>query len=373
MVRQRDLYEVLGVSRDAPAAEVKRAFRRLAMEYHPDRNKEPDAETRFKEVNAAYEVLSDPEKRSRYDRFGLAGVGGAGAQGFSGFEGFSGFGDIFDAFFRGTATRRAAPQRGSDLQARLNISFEEAVFGAEKEITYDRTEACSECRGTGQVRGSERGTCPECQGSGELRRVQSSLFGQFVNVTTCGTCRGEGSVVTDPCRTCRGRGQRRRSVARKVKIPAGVDHGSQIRLTGEGDGGARGGPAGNLYVDLQVQPHEHFKRIEDDLVYDLPLNVAQAALGSKVVVPTLDGEEIDLELKPGVQHGDVHVARGYGVPHLRGAGRGDLLVRLHVVTPTRLTEEQREIMQQLSEMLGTPDVPKGNGNGFFDRLRDAFG
>jgi molecular chaperone DnaJ len=371
MVSQRDLYEVLGIPRDAPAAEIKRAFRRLAMEYHPDRNKAPDAEAKFKQANAAYEILSDPEKRARYDRFGPAGVGGAGAQGFEGFQGFGGFGDIFDAFFRGTATRRAAPQRGADLQARLAISFEEAVFGTEKEITYERTETCADCRGTGQVRGAKRETCSECQGSGELRRVQSSLFGQFVNVTTCTTCRGEGTVVTDPCRTCRGRGLRRNTVTRAVRIPAGVDTGSQIRLSGEGDAGARGGPAGNLYVDLQVQPHERFKRVEDDLVYDLPLNVAQAALGSKVEVPTLEGETIDLELRPGVQHGDVHVIRSYGVPHLRGGGRGDLLVRLHVVTPTKLSDEQRELMQQLAKMLGTPDVPKDNGN-IFDRLRDAF-
>jgi molecular chaperone DnaJ len=374
MTTQADLYETLGVPRDASSADIKRAFRRLAMQFHPDRNKEPGAEDRFKQVNAAYEILSDPEKRARYDRLGMAGVGAGGAQGFSGFEGFTGFGDIFDAFFRGTATRRAGPQRGSDLQARLRVTFEEAVFGADKEITYERTETCPDCRGSGQTKGSQRGTCPECKGSGELRRVQQSLFGQFVNVTTCGTCRGEGTVVTDPCKTCRGRGMRRNTVTRGVKIPPGVDHGAQIRIAGEGDSGLRGGPSGSLFIELDVAPHEQFHRVEDNLVYELPLNIAQAALGAKVNVPTLDGDETEVELKPGVQHGEVHVIRGRGVPHLRGSGRGDLLVRMHVVTPTKLTEEQRRIVEQLATVLGTPEVPRGNGanNGLFDRIREAF-
>ena len=374
MTTHADLYETLGVTRDASQNDIKRAFRRLAMEYHPDRNKEDAAERRFKEVNAAYEVLSDPEKRSRYDRLGLAGVGAGGAQGFSGFEGFGGFGDIFDAFFRGTATRRAGPSRGADLQTRLNISFEEAVFGTEKELTYERTETCPDCRGAGQVKGSQRGTCAECKGSGELRRVQQSLFGQFVNVTACSTCRGEGTVVTDPCQTCRGRGLRRQTVKRSVKIPAGVDSGAQIRLSGEGDSGMRGGPGGSLFIELAVEPHEHFRRLDDNLVYDLPLNIGQAALGAVVSVPTLDGEPVEVDLKPGIQHGSVHVLRGMGVPHLRGAGRGDLLVRLHVVTPTKMSDEQRRLVEELGRILGTPELPKENGAGagFFDRIREAF-
>jgi molecular chaperone DnaJ len=373
MTTQADLYDTLGVPRDATQADIKRAFRRLAMQYHPDRNKEAGAEDRFKQINAAYEVLSDPEKRQRYDRFGLSGVGAGGAQGFSGFETFTGFGDIFDAFFRGTATRRAGPQRGADLQARFRVSFEEAVFGTDKEITFERTETCGDCRGTGQVKGSQRGTCSECKGSGELRRVQQSLFGQFVNVTTCATCRGEGTVVTDPCKTCRGRGLRRNTVTRVVKVPAGVDHGAQIRLAGEGDAGMRGGPAGNLFIELEVEPHEHFRRVDDNLVYELPLNIAQAALGATVNVPTLDGADVEVELKPGVQHGDVQVLRGKGVPHLRGSGRGDLLVRLHVVTPTKLTEEQRQLVEQLASVLGTPEVPRnGATGGIFDRIREAF-
>jgi molecular chaperone DnaJ len=369
---QADLYETLGVARDASAADIKRAFRRLAMEYHPDRNKEDGAETRFKQVNAAYEVLSDPEKRARYDRMGLAGVGAGGAQGFDGSQGFNGFGDIFDAFFRGTATRRAGPQRGADLQTRLKISFEEAVFGVEKELTYERTETCPDCRGAGQTKGSQRETCPECKGSGELRRVQQSLFGQFVNVTACSGCRGEGTVITDPCGTCRGRGVRRKSATRAVKIPAGGDSGAQIRLAGEGDSGLRGGPSGSLFLELEVAPHEQFRRVDTNLVYDLPLNIAQAALGASVRVPTLDGDAVDVELKPGVQHGTVHSLKGRGVPHLRGAGRGDLLVRLHVVTPTKLSADQRRVLEELSRTLGAPDLPQEQGAGIFDRIREAF-
>lgn len=371
MTSQADLYETLGVGRDASQADLKRAFRRLAMEYHPDRNREDGAEQRFKQINAAYEVLSDPEKRSRYDRLGLAGVGGGGAQGFDGFQGFGGFGDIFDAFFRGTATRRAGPQRGADLQTRVKISFEEAVFGTEKQLSYERTETCPDCRGSGQTKGSQRESCPECKGSGELRRVQQSLFGQFVNVTACSTCRGEGTVVTNPCSTCRGRGLRRSSVKRSVKIPAGVDAGAQIRLAGEGDSGLRGGPGGSLFIELEVDPHELFRRVEDNLVYELPLNIAQAALGSTLRIPTLDGDDEELELKPGVQHGEIHPLRGRGVPHLRGAGRGDLLVRVHVVTPTKLSAEQRRTLEELSRTLGAPDLPKDQA-GFFDRIREAF-
>src|SRR5688500_4397974 len=276
--QQQDLYAAMGVARDASQEDIKRAFRKLAMEYHPDRNKDEGAEDRFKEVAAAYDVLSDPEKRSAYDRFGMAGVSGNGQQGFNGFDGFGGFGDIFDAFFRGTASRRAGPQRGADLRTVLNIDFAEAVFGVEKELEFERNETCGDCKGNGAVPGSRPQSCPECQGSGEIRRVQQSLFGQFVNVATCDRCRGEGMIVTDPCSACRGRGSRRISVKRTIRVPAGIDDGSQIRVTAEGDAGARGGPSGNLYVLLQVKPHKQFERDDNDLLYSLPLNVAQAAL-----------------------------------------------------------------------------------------------
>lgn len=372
MTTQQDLYDVLGVSREASQEEIKRAFRRLAMEYHPDRNKEEGAEGRFKEIAGAYEVLSDPEKRGRYDRFGAAGLNGGQAQGFQGFEGFAGFGDIFDAFFRGTATQRAAPQRGSDLRIDLELDFAEAVFGIEREFTYDRIETCRDCRATGQRAGTELSTCPECDGQGEIRRVQRSLFGQFVNVAACTHCRGEGRIVTDPCPTCRGRGQRRVEAQHTVKIPGGVDDGSQIRLSGEGSAGAHGGPPGNLYVQINVLPHEEFQRAGDDLLYELPLNVAQAALGITVEVPTLEGDPVELEVKAGTQHGELLPLRGRGVPHLRGAGRGDLIVHAHVVTPTKLSVDQRELMQQLAESLGTPSVP-ADGSSILSRIRDALG
>jgi len=368
MTTQQDPYSALGVTRDASAEDIKRAFRKLAMEYHPDRNKEDGAEDRFKSVNAAYEVLSDPEKRARFDRFGQA-EGGNG-QGFAGFESMGGFGDIFDAFFRGTAARRAGPQRGADLEARLTIDFEESVFGAEKEITFQRTENCQDCRGSGQRDGAARETCEPCDGSGEIRRVQQSLFGQYVNVAACPTCEGEGSVVTDACSTCKGKGQRRVRVSQHIKVPAGVEGGSQIRFAGEGEAGVRGGPSGNLYIELQVEPHEVFMRADRDLVYELPLNIAQAALGTSVQIPTIDGDEIELELKAGTQHGELHTIKDRGVPHLRGSGRGNMLVRTHVVTPQKLSDDQKELLVQLAESLGEPEIPEDGS--IFDRIRGAF-
>ena len=341
------------------------------MEYHPDRNKEAGAEERFKQIAAAYDVLSDAEKRSAYDRFGMAAVEGNSQQGFAGFDSFAGFGDIFDAFFRGTAARGAAAQRGADLRARLTIEFADAVFGVEREIELERIEACDECRGRGQAAGGPLAICPECEGAGEVRRMQRSLFGQFVNLATCNRCGGEGQIVTDPCPACRGRGLRRARKKRIVKVPAGVEDGTQVRLRGEGDAGVRGGPSGHLDVILHVEPHDTFTRQDSDLIYDLRLNVAEAALGVSVEVPTLDGKPVPLEVEPGTQHGHVFVVRGQGVPYLRGAGRGDLLVRTHVVTPTKVTAEQRELLEQLARSLGTPSVAGEDGS-FFGRIRDAL-
>ncbi len=368
MTTQQDPYSALGVTREATAEDIKSAFRKLAMEYHPDRNKDEGAEDRFKSVNAAYEVLSDPEKRARFDRFGQAG-GGSG-QGFAGFESMGGFGDIFDAFFRGTAARRAGPQRGGDLEARLTIDFEDSIFGAEQEITFHRTQNCTDCRGSGQRDGADRDTCEVCQGNGEIRRVQQSLFGQYVNVAACPTCQGEGSVVTDACPTCKGEGHRRLRVTQHIKVPAGVENGSQIRFAGEGDAGAHGGPSGNLYIELHVEPHERFTRVDRDLVYEIPLNIAQAALGTTTQIPTIDGDDVDLELKPGTQHGEIHTIDGRGVPHLRGSGRGNMLVRTHIVTPDKLSDDQKALLLQLAETLGTPEVPTEGS--LFDRIRGAF-
>ncbi len=372
---QKDYYDVLGVPRDASAQDLKKAYRKLAMEFHPDRNPSDDAHETFKAVNRAYEVLSDQEKRSLYDRFGHAGVdgaGGAGPQGFDGFQTFDGFGDIFDAFFgggqRGRRGRRG-PARGSDLRYNLRLTFEEAVFGADKEIEYNRMERCDRCTGKGAEPGTDLQTCPECNGAGEIRRAQQSIFGQFVNVAACGRCQGEGRIVTNPCSQCRGSGRERKPRRIQVKVPAGVDDGTQIRLTGEGEAGARGGEAGVLYVVLQVAAHERFERVDDHIVLELPVNIAQGALGADVTVPTLDGE-MQFEIPAGTQSGEDFILRGKGVPHLRGGGRGDMVIRVTVVTPEDLSDEQRALLEQLAAMMGTPVLPK-KGKGFFERIRDA--
>jgi molecular chaperone DnaJ len=373
---QRDYYEVLGVPRSADAAELKKAYRKLAMEFHPDRNSSEDAAEKFKEINRAYEVLSDEQKRALYDRFGHAGVDGSasgGPGGFEGFQGFEGFGDIFDAFFGGGqrgGKRRRGPARGSDLRYNLRLSFEEAVFGAEKEIEFQRLERCETCEGRGAEAGTEPVTCPECNGAGELRRAQQSIFGQFVNVSACARCQGEGRVITNPCQDCRGTGRTRQTRHIAVKVPAGVDEGAQIRIGGEGEAGPRGGESGHLYVVLSVAAHERFERVEDHIVLELPVNLAQAALGAEVTIPTLDGE-MQFEVPAGTQSGEDFVIRGKGVPHLRGAGRGDMVVRVTVVVPESLTDEQRELLEKLAATMGTPTLPRRN-KGFFERIRDAM-
>lgn len=373
--QQSDLYAVLGLDRTASAEDIKKAFRRLAMQYHPDRNNEAGAEAKFKEINQAYEILSDPEKRAAYDRFGHAGINGSGGAGFEGFN-FGGFGDIFDAFFGGAGTRqRRGPQRGADLRSSITLDFNEAIFGTEREIEITRNETCSACNGMGAAADSKPERCPSCNGSGEVRRVQQSIFGQFVNVTACERCKGEGRIVSNPCATCRGSGRERRTRKLMVKIPAGVDHGQPIRLTGEGDAGAAGGGAGSLYVVINVRPHERFRRDEDDILLELPINVAQAALGDEITVPTVDGE-VPVHIPPGTQSDKILVLKGKGVPHLRGGGRGDQLVRVCVVTPTSLTKEQKRLFEELSATLGTAARPQEEDGhkdkGLFDRIREKF-
>ncbi|MGH2603898.1 MAG: molecular chaperone DnaJ [Dehalococcoidia bacterium] len=372
--QQRDYYDVLGLDRNASQEDIKRAFRRLAMQYHPDRNREAGAEARFKEINQAYEVLSDPQKRAAYDRFGHAGVGGAfGGAGFEGFN-FGGFGDIFDAFFGGAATRqRRGPQRGADLRTTITLDFEEAIFGAEREIEVTRNEVCTACSGLGAEPGSKPERCPSCGGTGEIHRVQQSIFGQFRNISTCERCRGEGKIITNPCSSCRGSGRQRHTRRLVVKMPAGVDHGQPIRLSGEGDAGAGGGSPGSLYVVVNVRPHPHFRRDEDDIIYELAVNVAQATLGTQVTVPTVDGEA-SLAIPPGTQTDHVFTLRGKGVPRLRGGGRGDQYVRVVVVTPANLTKEQKQLFEQLAQSLGTPSRPpdRDDDRSFFDRIREKF-
>ena len=301
---KRDYYEVLGVTRNASDDDIKKAFRRLARQYHPDVNKDKDAEARFKEVNEAYEVLSDPQKRQMYDQFGHAGPGmGAGGAGFGDF-GFGGFSDIFQTFFGGQAGggARHGPQRGSDLRYNLTLTFEEAVFGTDKELEIPRADSCPSCRGSGAEPGTEPSRCPNCNGTGELRRVQQSIFGQFVNVVMCDRCQGEGRVISTPCHECRGAGRVRVTKHVSLKVPAGVDTGSQIRLTGEGEAGPRGGANGNLYVAITVRKHQFFERDGQDILYTLPVNFAQAALGDEIEVPTVDGNVL-LKVPAGTQTG----------------------------------------------------------------------
>jgi len=349
---KRDYYEILGVDRNATEEEIKRAFRRLAFKYHPDHNRGDGAEAQFKEINEAYEVLCDANKRAAYDRFGHSGGEGLFGRGFDGFD--FGFGDIFDAFFGGTTTASPrAPQRGASLQYTMTITLEEAAFGTEEEIKISRTENCSVCHGTRCKPGSQPSRCPNCNGGGQVRRVQASIFGRFTNITTCPQCRGEGRIVTEPCPQCRGTGTDKRQRNILVKVPAGIDDNSQIRLRGEGDAGIRGGPAGDLYISISVKEHELFIRDGDDIFYEIPINFTQAALGAEVEVPTLDGNT-KLKLNAGCQTGTVFRFKNKGIPHLRGRGRGDQLVTVSVVTPESLTKEQRQLFEKLADSLKTP-------------------
>lgn len=374
MADKRDYYEILGVARTASQAEIKKAYRRLARQHHPDVSEDADADERFKEISEAYEVLSDEQKRAKYDRFGHAGVRGTGAGGFEDF-GFGGVADIFEEFFGAgfgrSRRRRQGPRRGSDLRYDLKVSFEEAVFGAEKEIEIRRPEVCPTCDGSGAAPGTHPERCTNCNGTGEVRRVQQSILGQFVNVATCPSCRGEGEVITSPCDTCHGRKQVEQQRTLKVRIPAGIRPGQQIRLSGEGAPGNSGGPAGNLYVVVDVERHPIFQRREDDILINLEINMAQAALGDEVVVPTVDGEA-SLKIPAGTQSGTVFRMRDRGVPHLNGNGRGDQMVMTQVVIPTSLSSTQRELLEELADTLGKAVVPQRE-KGFLNDLKDALG
>jgi molecular chaperone DnaJ len=369
MSAKRDYYEVLGVNRQATQEEIKKSFRRLARQYHPDVNKTSDAEARFKEINEAYEVLSDQDKRAAYDRFGHAGP----QAGFGGFTDFGGFEDIFESFFGGmrSSPARRGPTRGADLRFDLTLEFEEAVFGCEKEIVVPRHEVCPQCQGSGAEPGTQPIRCPQCNGTGEVRRQQQTFLGSFVQVTTCPRCQGEREIVTTPCTQCGGRKVVQVERAISVKIPAGVDDGTRIRLVGEGDPGGRGGPPGNLYVVLRVKPHAYFRREDNSILLELDINVAQAALGDKIKVPTLDGDE-DLLIPAGTQTGEVFRLRGKGVPHLRKNGRGDQLVIIHVATPTKLSKKQKVLLQELSTTLGKEVIHQPE-KGLFSKVKEALG
>ena len=369
-----DYYDILGVSRGASEEEVRKAFRKKALEFHPDRNKSPDAEEKFKEVNEAYQILVDSEKRTRYDRFGHAGVGPeAGfARDFEGFDIFGGLGDIFDSFFGDvTSQGRRAPRRGADLLQRVTLSFEETYFGAEKQMEVNRTEKCHRCTGNGSEPGTSPTRCSTCGGAGQVRRSQRGLFGQFVQVAPCPTCRGQGSIIQTPCSKCRGTGAERRTAHIAVKIPAGIESGMQVRLTGEGEIGVNGGPPGNLFVDVAVKPHPHFRREGVNLVVTLPLNFVQAALGAEVKVPTMNGSE-SLKVPAGTQPGEVFRIKGKGMPHLRNNRRGDILVEVNLEVPTSLDLEQRHALEELARTMDWTDGQNHKDKGLFDKLKDAF-
>jgi molecular chaperone DnaJ len=371
-----DYYELLGVSPQAGEEEIKRAYRRLARELHPDANPDPHAAERFKEITVAYEVLRDPERRRRYDLFGPDGVKADVGDPFAsaGFGG--GLGDLFDAFFGGggfsgstARSRRAAPPRGADTEVSLKLTFEEAVFGAEKEVVVQAPVVCEECLGSGTSRGTSPSTCSQCNGYGEVRQVRQSLLGQMVTSHPCPRCNGTGQVITSPCPECRGDGRVAGERTLVVEVPAGVDGGSTLRLPGRGAAGPRGGPAGDLYVHLAVATHPRFTREGYDLVHELHLSVTQAALGLKLPFQTLDGVE-DLVIPEGTQTGRVFRLRGRGVPHLNGRGRGDLRVQVVVDTPTNLSATQEDLLRRLAAERGEEVAPPDMG--MLSKIRSAF-
>jgi molecular chaperone DnaJ len=367
MRAEKDYYEILGVPRDASTEQLKKAFRKLAFQYHPDHNQDPEAGERFKEVNEAYEVLCDAEKRASYDRYGRVATSDL-PGGFESFN-FGGFGDLFEAFFGGATTtaKRRAPKKGSDLQVKLALAFEEAVFGVEKEVEVSRVEHCSLCRGIGSKPGTNPQKCPDCNGTGQVRRTHESMFGHFVQVNTCSKCDGEGTSIADPCPECKGNG--RVKVKRKltVNIPAGVDESYRMRLNGEGQAGVYGGLPGDVYIAFSIEPHEFFVREGNDILCELGINFAQAALGGTVEVPTLDGKTT-LKISPGTQNGKVFHLKGKGVPRVDGKGRGDQLVQMQVVTPQSLDEKQKKLFEELSRTLPgaavSGDKPKGKKDRF---------
>ena len=377
---KRDYYEVLGVDKSASAEEIKKAYRKSAMKYHPDRNPgDKTAEEKFKELGEAYEVLSDDEKRSRYDQFGHAGVdpnygGGAGGYGggFGGFGGFGDFGDIFGDLFGGGRSRASsynAPRQGENVGARLELTFEEAAFGTEKEVSAMRIENCSVCKGSGSADGVIE-TCSQCRGSGQIRTTQTFMGMSMQSTTTCPSCSGRGKMVKNPCNTCRGKGKVRRSQKIKVKVPAGVDAGQSVRIRGEGNVGSNGGPNGDLLVEIRIRRHPIFRREGMDVLCEVPITFTQAALGSVIEVPTLDGKR-SFDLPEGVQTGREFSLIGVGIPQIGNPKRrGNQRFTVVVETPTKLTKEQRELLEKLEKTLDGKTNPKRKK--FFETVKDFF-
>ena len=378
MAEQRDLYEVLGLQKGASDDEIKKAYRKLAKKYHPDLNPgDKEAEKKMKEVNGAYEVLSDAEKKARYDQYGFAGIdpnyaGGAGGGGFGGFQDFD-LGDIFGSMFGGgfggQQTRQNGPRKGENLRITLQLTFEEAVFGCEKSVSVTRNESCKDCGGTGAKKGTSPETCPVCRGSGQVQSTQRTPFGVFSSSSPCQNCKGTGKIIKEPCPSCKGEGRVRKTRTIRVKIPAGIDDGQTISLRGEGNGGARGGPAGDLYVTVYVKEHKMFKRDGQDIILEMPISFAQAALGATLTVPTVDGK-VQYDLPEGTQTGTVFRLRGSGVPSVNGRGRGDQYVKVNVEIPRNLNHEQKELLRKFDEATG--DSCYSERGGFFKKMKDLF-
>jgi len=374
----RDYYEILGVAREADKEEIKQAYRRLARKYHPDVNSETGAEERFKEINLAYEVLSEPETRARYDRFGEAGVGSAaGAGGFQDMGDMGGFADIFESFFSGfsggapggqqTARRRGGPVRGDDLRLDLKLDFREAVFGGEKEIRISHLEICTNCSGSGAKPGTRPHTCSTCSGAGQVRRATRTPFGSFTQVSVCPTCNGTGQVVEEKCEVCGGDGQRQETKKLKITIPAGVDNGTRLRVSQEGDAGQRNGPAGDLYVYLFINEDAEFQREGINILSEIEVSYLQAVLGSRLEINTVDGTE-ELVIPPGTQPNTVLTLESRGVPKLGNpVSRGDHLITISVDIPTRISVEERELLEKLAKIRGDR-VGKGGIEGFFGKV-----
>jgi molecular chaperone DnaJ len=374
MATKRDYYEILGVEKKASADEIKTAYRKLAMQYHPDRNKAPDAEEKFKELSEAYAVLEDQTKRQQYDQFGHAGIDQRYSQedifrgaapdiedilkGF-GFGGGGGRGGgIFDSFFSSGGGRREGPRRGSDMLYELAIEFEEAASGKKVDLEFPRNETCDVCKGSGAKPGTSPKTCPACRGSGQVNRTQNTPFGRFMTTSTCGTCRGAGKVIDSPCTTCHGSGTVQKKRKLEVKIPPGVDSGSRLRVPGEGEAGEKGAPSGDLYVEIYVKPHKIFTRHENDVVMEASISFPQAALGDEILVPTLDGKA-SMKIPSGTQNGQVFRLRGKGFPSLHMSGKGDELVKVKVEVPTKLTDRQKQLLNEFAQISGEKKKGKG--------------
>lgn len=380
MAEQRDLYEVLGLQKGASEDEIKKAYRKLAKKYHPDLNPgDKTAEEKMKEVNGAYEVLSDADKKARYDQYGFAGIdpnyagGGAGGAGFGGFQDFD-LGDIFGSMFGGgfggqTRQSRSGPQRGENLRVTLQLTFEEAVFGCEKSVSITRNESCKECGGTGAKKGTSPETCPVCRGMGQVKTTQRTPFGVFQSNGPCQNCRGTGKIIKEPCTHCGGTGKTRKTRTIKVKIPAGIDDGQTISLRGEGNGGAMGGPAGDLYVTVYVKEHKIFKRDGQDILLEMPVSFVQAALGATLTVPTVDGK-VQYDMPEGTQTGTVFRLRGSGVPNINGHGRGDQYVKVNVEIPKNLNADQKDLLRRFEDATG--DSNYAERKGFFKKMKDLF-